>query len=138
MNRKGFTLIELLVVIAIIGVLSSIVLVSVNSARNKAKDVAIKGALDQVRIAGEMNYDSVGNYSTACTNADYVRISANITTNGGTPVCNVSNTPATGAAYAAGSILVTSTTANPAYYCVDSTGQAKNETTALGTATVCP
>ncbi|MFH1611996.1 MAG: type II secretion system protein, partial [bacterium] len=36
-NQKAFTLIELLVVIAIIGLLASIVLVSVNSVREKAK-----------------------------------------------------------------------------------------------------
>ena len=51
MNSKAFTLIELLVVIAIIGMLSSIVLVSMNSSREKARDAKRKSDLEQMRTA---------------------------------------------------------------------------------------
>ena len=61
-KNKGFTLIELLVVIAIIGLLSTIVLVSLNSARNRAKDTRIKADLAQIRSVAELNADANSTY----------------------------------------------------------------------------
>ncbi|MFH1461149.1 MAG: type II secretion system protein [Patescibacteria group bacterium] len=57
-GQKGFTLIELLVVIAIIGILATIVLVSLNSARAKARDTRRASDLHQLALALEMYYDA--------------------------------------------------------------------------------
>jgi len=62
MKNNGFTLIELLVVIAIIGLLASIVLVSLNSARSKARDARRLADARQIRAALEMYYDKYGGY----------------------------------------------------------------------------
>ncbi|PIS13297.1 MAG: prepilin-type cleavage/methylation domain-containing protein, partial [Candidatus Tagabacteria bacterium CG09_land_8_20_14_0_10_41_14] len=56
-NKKGFTLIELLVVIAIIGILSSVVLASLNSARKKARDARRVADIKQIQLALEMYFD---------------------------------------------------------------------------------
>ena len=57
-NKKGFTLIELLVVIAIIGILSSVVLASLNSARQKSRDARRVADIKQLQLALELYYDS--------------------------------------------------------------------------------
>ncbi|HEY0010607.1 MAG TPA: type II secretion system protein [Candidatus Paceibacterota bacterium] len=61
--RRGFTLIELLVVIAIIGVLSAVVLSSVNVAREKSLDARRLADIHQVQLALELYADAhSGNY----------------------------------------------------------------------------
>ena len=66
-KNDGFTLIELLVVIAIIGLLASIVLVSLNPARAKARDARRMSDLHNIQLALEMYYDKYGTYRVAGT-----------------------------------------------------------------------
>lgn len=61
-KEKGFTLIELLVVIAIIGLLSSVVLASLNTARMKARDAQRISGLKEIQKALEMYYQDYGTY----------------------------------------------------------------------------
>lgn len=63
-TNKGFTLIELLVVIAIIGILASVVLSSLNSARAGARDAKRTGDIRAVITALEMYRNQFGQYPT--------------------------------------------------------------------------
>jgi type IV pilus assembly protein PilE len=128
---RGFTLIELLVVIAIIGILSSVVLASLNTARNKGADAAIKSNLANARAEAELFYDTNGTYDGVCattgTNVIGDNLNAVAAITGGTyAVSDTANISATvpvchdsAAGWAAGSATKTGT---PVAWCVDSTG----------------
>ena len=60
LKQKGFTLIELLVVIAIIGILSSVVPASLNSARVKARDTTIKQQVREYATMLELEWTEIG------------------------------------------------------------------------------
>jgi len=65
MNRRAFTLIELLVVIAIIGLLSTIAVTSMNSARSKARDTKRIADIRQIVTAMQLYYQDNGKYPDA-------------------------------------------------------------------------
>lgn len=59
---RGFTIVELLVVVAIIGLLSAVILASVNASRQKARDARRREDLKQLQAAIELYYSDNGHY----------------------------------------------------------------------------
>jgi len=141
MNKnKGFTLIELLVVIAIIGILSSVVLASLNTARAKGADAAVKSNLNNIRAQAELYYDNTNSYGTAgsktgvCADPNVKKglEAAAAAVSSTTPYsCNVATA---GGAWAAS---VTLKSATGKFWCVDSTGSSLERATDIGTGTAC-
>ncbi|MBI4457541.1 prepilin-type N-terminal cleavage/methylation domain-containing protein [Candidatus Uhrbacteria bacterium] len=66
-NLKGFTLIELLVVIAIIGLLSTLAVVALNSARQKSRDSKRVADVKQIQTALELYYADQNGYPATAT-----------------------------------------------------------------------
>ena len=135
--NRGFTLIELLVVIAIIGILSSVVLASLNTARAKGADAAVKSNLNNMRAQAELYYDTNGNsYLSLCTtDPNFLKAkTAADAAGGGTNRCN---SPASfwALSTAMKSQNLFGAASGTDYWCVDSSGASKLEDIALVTGT---
>lgn len=76
MKTRGFTLIELLVVIAIIGILSSVVLASLNDARQKSRDAKRVADIKQLQLALELYFDASSTYPSSLSDlaTDYIAV----------------------------------------------------------------
>ena len=143
-EQKGFTLIELLVVIAIIGILASIVLASLNTARNKGSDAAVKADLQGVRSAAEVEYDDASSsYAGVCVDATVLaQINDAILKAGATAVVvdRAAATPSGGATCNDGAggyaVEVALKSDNTKFWCVDFSGKSQlNAAAGLASAT---
>ncbi len=141
---RGFTLIELLVVIAIIGILSSVVLASLNTARGKGADAAAKSNLNNMRAQAEIVYDNDGNYANVCADDNIKKGMASAASAEGYTWATTQNNAVTASCVSASGTWAAWVTLNkgagsPNTWCVDNTGTSIMKTLApsAATATTC-
>lgn len=141
--NKGFTLIELLVVIAIIGILSSVVLASLNTARSKGSDASVKANLNGIRAQAELSYDTIGDYSGVCVDTQVLKQMAGAASSTNATLAArdaVGTATSVSCSDAAGSYVISAPlkTSGAGYWCIDNSGNSKAEATfAAAGATAC-
>ncbi len=122
-KEKGFTIIELIVVIAVIGLLTTVVLAFLSSAKAKSADSSVKASMVQIRTQAELYYNANQNFTNMCTSGapGIATILSQATSTGGGPTGSITN-------YCVGSASnwsVYSRLKTGGYWCVGSSGVAK-------------